>query len=158
MSCAIRQRLPWLACLTVLLLSQLAACGFSGDRRAAERVVEQYFAALDGRDVDAALALYSPGFFEKMPREEWRRSLEQRQRDLGAVRGQSLLSSGLSKTLGSKGGTRVQLVYSVNYERGETTETLVLEKSSDGEFRIAEHSIESEGRDLTPAPQETITV
>jgi hypothetical protein len=141
-----------------LLLLQLTACGFSGERQAAERVAQRYFTAFAAHDVEAALALYSPVFFQKTPQDQWRRTLEQVWTQFGPITGHVLLQSGMSRSLGNGASTRVELVFSVQHEHGETTERLVLAATAGGALQIIEHSITSAGRDLTPAPQESIAV
>jgi len=128
--------------LAVFALSGVGCGGkFKSD---SEVVAESYFDAMKRNDVDAALTLYAPAFFEATPAEKWRVMLINIHSKLGDLQSHSLLNW----TAGAMTGApkTMTLRYQVKYARYDATETIVLVHSADdAKVRIIGHHIESDG-------------
>jgi hypothetical protein len=69
----------WNVVRTVVMMAAMCTvigCSFSGDRKEAEQLAEQYFAKMQGGDNEGVLALYSARFYEATSRADWLAILE----------------------------------------------------------------------------------
>jgi len=111
----------------------------------AKDVVHIYLDDLSARDLDAALALYHPSFFDAKPREEWRARLVRQGQDLGVPEEYRLRSRKVFYGVKEAGaGTYVRLAYSIRYSRATTEETFILYHDSEvSSSSITRHDFES---------------
>jgi hypothetical protein len=121
-------------CIAALCIAAHLATGcYSVDALPrAKDVVHLYLDDLSARDLDAALALYHPTFFDGTPREAWRARLVTQREQLGVPKEYKLQSRKVfygAKEAGA--GTYVRLGYSIRYSRAVTEETFILYHDSE---------------------------
>ena len=136
----------------LLLLGLLAGavptgCGVGEDKGEAEYFAGSFFETVKVKDFDTVLTFYSPKFFEKTPREEWRQALRSMNAKLGDLQEYRLVGWNFRKYYGTTGsGTYFELRYRVSYATYPADETLTIFKPLvGGELQILGHNINSEG-------------
>jgi hypothetical protein len=125
----------------------LTGCNPIQEERNAETTTNGYFAAVKGHEFAQATDYYAPAFFEKMPRESWRQTLESLNVKLGTLKDYKLTSWQGDARFGAgpQSGTFYTLQYDVTYTNAHANETFILQKAPDGGFKIISHQIESDG-------------
>jgi hypothetical protein len=126
----------------VITLGAPIGCSFSDDRKEAERLAEQYFAKMQGGDVEGALALYSARFFAVTSRADWRAFLENQRARCGAPKSHSLVTWKVFNAFGTNAGATTTLVYNVQYSSCQVSEKLTFFKPSGGKIQIQAHFLQ----------------
>jgi hypothetical protein len=122
----------------------MAARGVSAGKQAGEATAGKYFQAVSQKDWDTVMSLYSPLFFEKLSKKQWRDTLATLAKRLGDYQSHQLKEWEYRRTSGPNGSQRVMiLTYQVRYTKAEATETLTFSGGSDGELQIVGHRINS---------------
>ena len=124
-------------------LVAVSACGFRAARQDAETLAATYFQAAQAKDLDKIMGLYWPNFFQATTRDDWKQTLLGVWDKLG-VPGDFELQGWRAETGVTGGGTHIELVYSLTYEKYPAVETLTIFKSR-GEVRFLGHDIKSQG-------------
>jgi len=127
-----RKRMAWIAVLGLFSLT-LVSCA-APPRTGRESVVEEakalgnrYFETLKQGDEEAASKLYSPLFFDAIPRERWSSQRASFHGMLGHYQAHKLLISRSSILMGGiETGNCVALTYHVTYSKQATRETLTV--------------------------------
>ena len=127
------------ASLVIAALCTLIGCSFSGDRKEAEQLAEQYFAKMQGGDNEGVLALYSARFYETTPRADWLAILEGQRARCGTPKTHVLVSWNVFSSFGTNSGVRTTLVYDVQYSTCRMSEKMTIFKPSGGEIQIQGH-------------------
>lgn len=63
----------------------LTSCGRHAGYTQVDPLVEQYFSALQNKDYDLAMSMYSEDFFKAFPKQAWRKKLEDFIQQVGDV-------------------------------------------------------------------------
>jgi hypothetical protein len=132
------------AAVMVVVLCAMIACGFSKDKKEAEQLAEQYFAKMQGGEVEGVLPLYSARFYEATSRADWLAILESQRTRSGAPKSHKLISWNVFDSFGTNSGVRTTLVYDVEYSTCRMSEKLIIFKPSGGEIQIQEHLLKHE--------------
>jgi len=134
-------RLPYFSLIAFPLL--FAGCGMSANKQAAETTAAKLYQASSQKDWDAILQLYSPEFYQKTNKEQWREMLLGIHEKLGDYKSHQLTNWNYQTYAGVGGTTRtVVLIYQVQYEKGEATETLTfIGHGDDKTLTISGHQI-----------------
>ena len=133
--------------LRVVMLIGLCAtssCSFSGGKREAEALADQYFSKIQGGEIEGALTLYSPQFFEATSRADWLTVLENQRARCGKPKSHALVSWNVFNSFGTNAGTRATLVYDVEYTSCRMSEKLITFKPDDGKIQIQGHFLKKE--------------
>lgn len=125
-------------------LSAVIGCSFAGDRKEAEQLAEQYFAKMQGGDVEGALSFYSPRFYKATSRIEWLAFLQDQRARCGVPKTHSLKTWTVFSSIGRNAGTRTTLVYDVQYTSCRMSEKMTIFKPDGGEIRIDGHFLKPE--------------
>jgi hypothetical protein len=122
----------------IAIVPVLAGCGFSKKKQAAEQVAATYFEAMKKPDFDAAIANFSPTFFEKTPKEKWLGTLEAIHARFGCLQSYEQTGFKVNKGKSELGeGYFVELTFRTNYEKGSASEIIrCFESSSGGPMQI----------------------
>jgi hypothetical protein len=121
-------------------------CSFSEDRKEAEQLAEQYFAKMQGEDIESVLSLYSARFYEVTSRADWRSFLENQRARCGTPKTHSLVNWNVFNSFGTNAGTTTTLVYDVQYSSCRVSEKITVFKPSDGKLQIQGHFLKPEAR------------
>jgi hypothetical protein len=127
------------AVVMIAAVCTVIGCSFSGDRKEAEQLAEQYFAKMQGGDNDGVLALYSARFYEATPRADWLAVLEGQRARCGTPKTHVLVSWNVFSSFGANSGVRTTLVYDVQYSSCRMSEKMTIFKPSGGEIQIQGH-------------------
>jgi hypothetical protein len=127
--------------VAVVLVALCAAvgCSFSEDRKDAEQLAEQYFAKMQGGDLEGVLSLYSVKFYEVTSRADWLAFLQNQVARCGAPKTHSLVTWHVLNTFGTNAGSTTTLVYDVQYSSCRVSEKMTLFKPSGGPIQIQGH-------------------
>ena len=138
------KRTPRMLILIVLAV-WVAGCSLLEVPPEAEAVVGQYFEAVRQHRTADALALYSDRFFEKTTREQWGAILERVPQKLGELKSYQKTSWSINRmATPSYPGTYSVIVYTVEYSKGQATETItVYQPTGGGKALIVSHNISS---------------
>lgn len=123
----------------LVAICAMVGCNFSESKKEAEQVAEQYFAKLQGSDIDGALALYSPRFYQVTSRADWLSFLQSQHARCGVPKSHSLVTWNVFSSMGTDSGVRTVLVYDVHYASCRVSEKLTIFKPSDGAIQIQGH-------------------
>ncbi len=131
----------WRAWALMALITLLSACVDTGVPL--ETVVAQgneYMAAYQAWDKEKMASFYSPRMFTRMPEEAWWEMLEEKRRQLGALKSYSLM--GKSKDTRFSGIFYI-LQYKTVYEHGDAREVITfIEPVDEDSLKIFAHSIQ----------------
>jgi hypothetical protein len=127
------------AAVMLVALSAALSCGFSEDRKEAEQLAEQYFARMQGGDVEGVLSLYSARFYEVTSPTDWRVFLENQRARCGTPKSHSLVTWNVFNAFGTNAGTTTTLVYDVHYSNCRVSEKMTIFKPSGGKIQIQGH-------------------
>jgi hypothetical protein len=136
-----RRRQCALAAITLLL----GGCGMGANKEAAEATAAKLYQACSQKDWDSVLKLYSPEFYQKTNREQWRGMILGLNEKLGDYKAHQLKNWQFRTFAGVGGSSQtIVLTYQVQYANGEATETLTF-VGSGGEktLKISGHQITS---------------
>jgi hypothetical protein len=112
------------ACVFAFLVG-LAACGVTEGKQQGEAFAERYFAAAGRGDTASVLAMYDDEFYKATPEAQWRETYGRIRSKLGKPHTHTLTTWTVNSTAGTLGsGRHVNLVYQVQYENGNGTETI----------------------------------
>jgi hypothetical protein len=128
--------------ICLILSTMVMACSMkdSGVEQV-KAMSEELYAALKQQDYDKALSLYSDDFFAMHPRDNWKAFLGEVHEKLGNLKRFRVDESQVDTIFS---GRRFLYVFVVEYERGNTTDTVVFKKKVDeDEIRIVQHQVES---------------
>ena len=121
----------------------ISGCGMSANKQAAESTATQLYKSISEKDWDAALGLYAPEFFQKMPKDQWRDILMNVSKKLGDYKNRQLQTWNYRSYVGTDGNRQeTTLKFQVQYQNGEATETLTF-LGSEVPLKIAGHQINS---------------
>ena len=136
-------RLVHFSLVGVLLL--LGGCGMGANKQAAEATATKLYQASAQKDWDAVLQLYSPEFYQKTTREEWRSMLLGLHEKLGDYKNHQLTNWNFRTFQGVGGSSQtIVLLYKVQYANGEATESLTFMGNGDEKsLKISGHQINS---------------
>jgi hypothetical protein len=126
-------------CIVFAVLSGMAACSFSGDRKEAEALAERYFAAMQGDDIAGVLSLYSSRFYGATSRGDWLAFLNDLHARCGALKSHSLATWTVFNSFGANAGTRTTLIYDVQYSSCQMSEKMTAFKPDGGQIQIEAH-------------------
>lgn len=132
----------WNVVRTVVMMAAMCTvigCSFSGDRKEAEQLAEQYFAKMQGGDNEGVLALYSARFYEATSRADWLAILESQRARCGTPKTHALVSWNVFSSFGTNSGVRTTLVYDVQYSSCRMSEKMTIFKPSGGQIQIQGH-------------------
>jgi len=115
--------IAWLGIFAAVAVC-IGGCGMSATKKAAEKKADELFAVRATGDLDALLDLYAPVFYQHMPRDKWRATLELVTQQLGPVRSRQLANWRTTVNTAGADGTDTQLLYHVEYSKAKGTETL----------------------------------
>jgi hypothetical protein len=108
-----------------LIVAGMAACGISEGKQQGEAFAEQYFAASGRGDTSAVLAMYDEEFYKATSKAQWRELYGRVRTKLGKPQTHLLTTWTVNNTAGTSGSGRyVNLIYQVQYETGNGTETI----------------------------------
>jgi hypothetical protein len=127
------------ACVMLVALYAVMGCSFSEDREESERLAEQYFAKMQGGDMEGALSLYSARFFEVTSRTDWLVFLQNQRARCGTPKTHSLVTWNVLNSFGANAGTTTTLVYDVQYSSCRVSEKMTIFKPSGGKIQIQGH-------------------
>ena len=132
--------------LTAVAVVTCLAAGLAGcsgrEVSQEERFVSRYFDSVKKGQMDTVLSLYSPLFYEKTPRDQWRESLAQVGQSLGELKSFELQLPLEARQEGPDGSYRSKLVYRVRYSKYRAEETITVFKApAEGPMSILEHEI-----------------
>jgi hypothetical protein len=125
--------------VAIMLAVLCAACSFSGDKREAEQLAEQYFAKMQGGDVEGVLSLYSARFYEATSRTDWLGVLESQRARCGTPKTHTLVEWNVFSSFGKNGGVRTTLTYDVQYTSCRMSEKMIIFKPDGGVIQIQGH-------------------
>jgi hypothetical protein len=125
----------------------LAGCGFVQGKKDAEALLTRHFQAVSTNGFDTALDDYSPQFFQKTTKEEWRKALTKLNEKLGVYQSHSVTGWRVFKNATPSGaGTTVLLQCEVTYTKHPATESFTLFKGfGESDYKIVRHQINSTG-------------
>lgn len=123
----------------MIALCAAFGCSFSENRKEAEQLADRYFSMMQGSDVEAVLALYSPRFYAVTPRADWLSFLKNQRARCGVPKSHSLVTWNVFSSMGADAGVRATLVYDVHYSNCQVSEKITTFKSSDGKIQILGH-------------------
>jgi hypothetical protein len=131
--------------LFALAALTLGGCSFAQDKKDAEAVLTRHFQTISTNDFDAAMAAYSPQFFEKTTKDEWTKALTKLSGKLGTYQSHTITAWRVFQNIGTSGaGTTVSLQCEVTYSKHPATESFTLFKgASDSDYKIVGHNINS---------------
>jgi len=109
-----------------LLLVGAAGCGGSGDVDDARAAADSFMTLRRQGDAEAVLGRYSPIFFEEQNRADWRATLASHRDRLGALREWTITKAVRAGADDAVPGASVAIHLTCRYERGQTTEMLIL--------------------------------
>jgi hypothetical protein len=132
------------AAVMVVVLCTALSCGFSKDKKEAERLAERYFSKLGGGEVEGVLPLYSARFYAATSRADWLAILESQRARCGTPKTHALVSWNVFSSFGTNSGVRTTLVYDVRYSSCRMSEKMIVFKPSGGEIQIQGHSMKPE--------------
>ena len=127
------------ASLLIAAVCTVIGCSFSGDRKEAEQLAEQYFAKMRGGDIGGVLPLYSARFYEATSRADWLAILESQRTRCGTPKSHKLISWNVFSSFGTNSGVRTTLVYDVQYSSCRMSEKMTIFKPSGAEIQIQGH-------------------
>lgn len=138
----------------VALSLLLGGCGAGASKQAAEATATELYQASSQKDWDAVLQLYSPEFYQKTSKEQWRSMILGLHEKLGDYKTHQLKNWNYQTFSGVGGSTQtIVLVYQVQYANGEATETLTFIGSGDEKtLKITGHQINSPVLLMSAAP------
>jgi len=131
----------------ILMTGLVSGCGVGSERKAAEKVAEDYFAAIESKDFDKALTFYASIFFENTPI-DWLQALKVINAKLGGLETYELFDWKIEKCAGTERptGTYYVLGYKVTYTKYMAEEELTFYRpSAGGEIKICGQNIRSPG-------------
>jgi len=131
-------------CVLALLV---AGCGLAPNQDKAKAVVKKHFKYISQKQFGLATEQYSPIFFEKTPKEKWKKMLATISKKLGDYKDYSIVGFRLN-TGSTPVGTGTMLVYQcrVIYSKYDADETLTLFKGrEDKDYQIVGHHFNSNG-------------
>ena len=126
----------------VVTLCMAVGCSFSEDKKDAEQLAEQYFAKMQGGDVEGALSLYSARFYDITSRADWRAFLQNQRARCGTPKTHSLVTWNVFNAFGTNAGTTTTLVYDVQYSSCQVSEKMTFFKPSGGKIQIQGHFLQ----------------
>ncbi len=123
----------------------LGGCGAGASKQAAEATATKLYQARSQKDWDAVLQLYSPEFYQKTSKEQWRGMILGLHEKLGDYKDHQLKNWNYQTFSGVGGSTKtIVLIYQVQYANGEATETLTFVGRGDEKtLKITGHQINS---------------
>jgi hypothetical protein len=130
----------------LLLVVSAAACGFTEAKHKGEGLAEQYFAAAKQGDTASVLEMYDDTFYGVTPKAKWLEMYGHIRAKLGKPQSHTLSTWNVNSMAGTSGsGQFVRLVYQVQYESGNGTETIgVFIPSDTGRSGIRAHNFNSD--------------
>lgn len=144
-----RRRAPWpraswgyLRLLITLALLLALGCASKDE---AERVANDYYAAVRTGDFDRALTFFSAEFFAQTPKEVWLSGMKNLNRKLGSLEEFKLESWNVRKQAGTGPSTVVTLQYTVKYSKYPAQEAMTLVSTKEGGLKIHGLNINSPG-------------
>ena len=131
----------------VILTSALTGCVAEDWKAQAQSVAEGYLQALKAKELERAIAFFSPHYLETRSYEALRTDAQVILASLGEPRDYRLTAARRRRDfIPPDTGTLVTLEYEVRYAKGAARETFTLLKPfGRGEYRIVGHRIASEG-------------
>lgn len=144
----------------VILVALCAAmsCGFSEGKKEAEALAERYFLRVQNGDIEGALLLYSPRFYQVTSRVDWRKFLEAQRDRCGTPKTHKLVSWNVFSSIGTNAGVRTILVYDVQYTRCQMSEKITTFKPDDGETQIQGHFLRKEAGSQDDKAESQVTL
>jgi hypothetical protein len=128
----------------LVALCGAVGCSFSEDRKEAEQLAEQYFAKMQGGDIEGVLSLYSARFYDVTSRADWLAFLQNQRARCGTPKTHSLTTWNVFSSIGTNSGTRTTLVYEVQYSNCRVSEKMTIFKPSGGKIQIQGHFLKPE--------------
>jgi hypothetical protein len=125
-----------------VMLGLATGCSFTEDRKEAEQLAEQYFAKMQGGDIEGALSLYSARFYGITSRADWRVFLENQRARCGTPETHALVTWNVFNSFGTNAGTTTTLVYDVQYASCQVSEKMTFFKPSGGKIQIQGHFLQ----------------
>ena len=122
----------------------LAGCGLVKSKEDADKVLLKHFQTISTNGYEAALADYSPQFFQSTTREQWSKALARLSATLGTYQSHRITSWRTFTRAGTSGaGTTVTLQCQVIYSKHAAQETFTLFKGfTDSDYKIIRHQID----------------
>lgn len=123
--------------VAVMLVALCAAvgCSFSENKKEAEQLADQYFAMMQSSDIEGALALYSPRFYQVTSRADWANFLQGQRDRCGVPKTHALVTWNVFSSMGTDSGVRTTLVYDVHYSNCRVSESSRSSSLPTGRFR-----------------------
>ena len=131
----------------VLMFGLISGCGVDRKRKVAEKMANNYFAAIKNKDFDKALTFYGPMFFENTTI-DWLQALKGINAKLGNLETYEFFNWRVEKYDGAErpSGTYYVIGYKVTYANHMAEEELILYRPAEGgEIKICGHNIRSPG-------------
>ena len=125
--------------LGMAALTAVSSCNLAVDRGDAKALADRYFAASENSDYDGIIALYSPEFLSKTPREQIRRILLSVHNRCGIPKSHTLQTWRVFSDL-TRGSTQVDLSYDVTYSRCRMSERIVVARHHGEKVQILSHN------------------
>jgi hypothetical protein len=144
--------------VAVMLAVLCAGCSFSGDKKEAEQLADQYFAKIQGEDLEGALSLYSARFYEATSRSDWLGVLESQRARCGTPKTHTLIAWNVFSSFGTNGGVRTTLTYDVQYSNCRMSEKMITFKPDDGIIQIQGHWLKKEPRKQDDKGESQVTL
>ena len=144
---SVRVAVAWRSARVAVMVVTLCAamgCSFSEEKKEAEQPAEQYFAKMQGGDIEGVLSLYSARFYDVTSRADWLAFLQNQRARRGAPKTHSLTTWNVFSSIGTNSGTRTTLVYDVRYSSCRVSEKMTIFKASGGKIQIQGHFLKPE--------------
>lgn len=120
----------WMMRAVLVVVIAIAGCSANPpDERVIETAGQDLYAALQAKEFDRALEMYSPDFFKGRPREPWRETLVQTQQKFGDIVKHELRRKQSSTRYS---GMFYIYEYSVEYKSGKTWDTVTFFVPNEG--------------------------
>ena len=129
-----------------MLLCLLSGCQAIPDKTGAERAISQLHVAYNAKEYDKAMSFYGSQFFEKTPKEKWRKQLEAIRGKLGEWKSADLTGMKWRTFVGTDGsGTYWDLTYDSKFANSPAKENFtVFCPSNSSDCQILGHGISSD--------------
>ncbi len=117
------------------------------DKEAAEQITNRLFLSLERKNYNAADTLFSKSFYKDWSKKKLNGIFETTVDQLGEIQDIDLVDCQTSVVTGTNSSSEYAFLYKVRYQYYSGLVTIHLIKDPDGEIRVDDYSVKSDGLD-----------
>lgn len=132
-----------LSAFSVLFLAIATGCVFTmtynnreQDKKDAEKITNELFKSLKGKDYEAACGLFSNEFYAITPKDKLKGMFTEIQNDLGDMQTDSLAECNTKVVTGTEPSSEYFLIYKNHHQNHDAIDSVRMLKEADGKIRI----------------------